>query len=461
MNFFLAVENRYRIILSSTILCVVISAVSGQLLFGQPLQPAALGNDVSLLLDSPSLDLNLLLNLALDNSPQVKAALEEWKALQQRQTQAGVLPDPRLTYGYFIESVQTKTGPQKQRLGIAQAFPSGGKRGLAREMASREAQVAEQTLIQTRLDLHGKLRKLYWDYLFLHGSRALTSEHLEILKTMESLAMIRFQTGALSQNALIHLQLRLSSMEESLNRLNDLTAPMSQAILAAAGLLGKAEALGRGEGVAILPAPVQPDQTSDSGMADLSRDFLISRLKEFNPRIIGAALIKDRAIAARGLAARRSQPDFTLGLEMVDVEGGKDPFAATISLNLPLHHRANRAALREASHRVQGSMARQNSLEQELIAALDMELFNYRDARRKVALYGETLIPRAKQALQVVLKSLETGAMEMTQVLDAQQDLLELQLALAGHQRDLQKSLAGIMALTGATRPGELHQAKP
>ncbi|MHC4153562.1 MAG: TolC family protein, partial [Planctomycetota bacterium] len=67
------------------------------------------------------------LRLAALNNAGLKAAFEEWKAALEQVPQARSLPDPRFTYGYYIREVETRVGPQQNRLGIMQVFPWFGE----------------------------------------------------------------------------------------------------------------------------------------------------------------------------------------------------------------------------------------------------------------------------------------------------------------------------------------------
>ena len=57
------------------------------------------------------------------NNAGLKAAFEQWKAAVEQVPQAESLPDPKFTYGYFINEVETRVGPQRQKFGIMQVFP--------------------------------------------------------------------------------------------------------------------------------------------------------------------------------------------------------------------------------------------------------------------------------------------------------------------------------------------------
>jgi cobalt-zinc-cadmium efflux system outer membrane protein len=61
---------------------------------------------------------------AARHNPGLRAAFERWKADLERIPQARSLPDPRFTYGYFIERVETRVGPQRHRFSLQQMLPA-------------------------------------------------------------------------------------------------------------------------------------------------------------------------------------------------------------------------------------------------------------------------------------------------------------------------------------------------
>ncbi len=52
------------------------------------------------------------LRFASLNNAELKAKFEEWKAALEQVPQAKALDDPKFTYSYFIEEVETRVGPQ-------------------------------------------------------------------------------------------------------------------------------------------------------------------------------------------------------------------------------------------------------------------------------------------------------------------------------------------------------------
>ena len=68
-------------------------------------------------------NLNKYLETAAQNNPGLKAKFNEYLASLEVIPQVGVLPDPQLAFGYFIQPVETKVGPQRAKISVTQMFP--------------------------------------------------------------------------------------------------------------------------------------------------------------------------------------------------------------------------------------------------------------------------------------------------------------------------------------------------
>jgi outer membrane protein TolC len=96
-------------------------------------------------------------------------------------------------------------------------------------------------------------------------------------------------------------------------------------------------------------------------------------------------------------------------------------------------------------------------LEQQLRADLELALYKYRDAGRKINLYRDTLVPKAEQSLGVTMEAFMTGAGTSLDLIDAEKTLLELQLAYYRALTDQAQKLAEIETLVGRELPCEFH----
>jgi outer membrane protein TolC len=106
-------------------------------------------------------ELSNYLTEAAQNNPGLEAAFNQWKAALEKVPQIKALPDPRFSYSYFIEQVETRVGPQRQRVGISQVFPMFGKLKLRGGMAMDAAEAERQKYEQAKLNLLPRQIRLF------------------------------------------------------------------------------------------------------------------------------------------------------------------------------------------------------------------------------------------------------------------------------------------------------------
>jgi len=380
---------------------------------------------------------------ALSNAG-LEAAFNHWKAALERVPQAKSLPDPRFNYTYFIEEVETRVGPQRQKFGIAQMFPWFGTRRLRKDAASEAAAAAEQAYEKTKLALFYRVKAAYYEYWFLAQSMAVTKEHLKLVTNMESVARTRFKAGAAPNSAVIQAQVELGKLDDRLRTLESLRKPIVAKLNAA---------MNRPTHVP-LPWP----RSLPEFAASFTDEQAIQWLAESNPDLRRLEHLAGKEEAAIRLARKNYLPDITLGVEYVQTDdalmpgtrdSGKDPVMAMISVNLPIWYGKNRAAEREARFRKVAAEKDRDDTGKRLDADLELVLYQFRDAERKIDLYGDTLVPKAEQSLKVAQQGFEAGGTSFISLIDAQRMLLEFQLAHQRAQADRGQRLAEIEMLAG------------
>ena len=75
------------------------------------------------------------LRVAEARNPGLESSRRIWRAEAEGAEAAGSWPDPQLSFAWYAEEVETRVGPQKQRLSVRQRLPWFGKLRL-RELAS-------------------------------------------------------------------------------------------------------------------------------------------------------------------------------------------------------------------------------------------------------------------------------------------------------------------------------------
>ena len=403
---------------------------------------------------SDHMSLSKYQELALARNHRVNAARESWKASLEGVQTARSLPDPVLTYGVFLQEVETRVGPQKHRLGITQSFPWFGtlnQRGL---LALAGADMTRQQYVQVIQTTLREVAVAFARYYYLGAALQINTDNMELLKGWERILRARYTTGKVNYSDLIKVQVELTQLDDRIKTLQQQRAPRSARLIALLDL-PSSTILAWPEDLPTVQ-PLLPAETLEEQLLRLSPE-------------LGAMDAKvERTDRKIDLARRAGYPDFTVGVDWIqtdtrDVAGlednGKDPLVARVGIRIPLWRGKVSAGTRQAQAQNRAASEAKADRARQLEAELKDLIFRYRDAERKVALYKDSLIPKGNQSLEAAFAAFEAGHSDFLNVLDTERTLLEFGLSLHGARADLLEARAGIDALTG--HPTGIAQITP
>ncbi|MHC4294606.1 MAG: TolC family protein, partial [Planctomycetota bacterium] len=255
-----------------------------------------------------------LLTYAALNNPALEAAFNNWRAALERVPQVKALPDPRFTYRYFIEEVETRVGAQRQSFGLAQTFPWLWKLKLRGDAAGEAANAAHQRYEAVKLKLFYQVKEAYYEYYYLYRAIAVTEENVKLLGHIESVARTRYKVGGASHPDVIRAQVELGKLGDRLRSLRELRGPIVARLN---------EVLNRPHG-APLPwvTEVQEEKIS------VTDELLFEWLKEYQPELKALQHEVERNKTEIDLARQGYIPDVMLGVDYIDTAkstGGRDP----------------------------------------------------------------------------------------------------------------------------------------
>ena len=160
--------------------------------------------------------LDTYLKIAAENNPGLKAKFNDYMAAMEKVPQVGTLPDPQFAFGYFINPVETRLGPQKATLGLKQAFPWFGllrsKEDVATEMAKAKYEIFENS----KSNLFFEVKTAYYNYYFLEKAISITKENMEILRIFKNLSLVKIENGNASIVDELRVELELNDLENQL-----------------------------------------------------------------------------------------------------------------------------------------------------------------------------------------------------------------------------------------------------
>lgn len=401
--------------------------------------------------DTPSTP-DEFVRLALYRSPELERAYQQWVAMGERVTQAGVLPDPRLSVGFFANEVETRVGAQQARIGLTQQLPWAGKRRAAQDAASAEARAAwvRYTAIERSIT-----RRVITTLSTLHeldGTIDITRESLSLLASFEYSIRARYRVGTGSHPDLVRVQVELGMLDDQLKSLESSRAPLVAQLNA---LLDRPH-----------DTPVAHIDDLPIPALDATLEELIARASNTNPSLIALGE-RIRAEQSRTEIARyASKPELGIGVETIltndainpnTPESGDDPLILSFNLNLPIWRDKYDAQVRESIANRLALAHEHDALRNDLSARIARAHFDYTDARRRAGLYEHTLIPKATESIQSILASFRTGSGGFTDLLDAQRTLLEFERSALRAQSAKGIALAQIHELIGISDASANH----
>jgi cobalt-zinc-cadmium efflux system outer membrane protein len=394
--------------------------------------------------DPETASLEDYLTYASLQNPSLRAAFHDWKAALEKTGYAGALPDPRFSYSYFIESVETRVGPQIQALKLQQAFPWFGTRGARKDISVEVASAAYQKYEAKKLELFYEVKSVYYEFYYLGRAIAITRENFELLKFWESIARAKYRVALTRHPDVIKAQVELGLLEDRLRTFEDVIDPVSVRLKSVVNLPDSF--------VIPLPADIDVEESA------VDRDSVYAYTLANNPDLKSLLHLVEKGRAAQRLAGKASYPDFVVGVGYINIgealdpnmpDNGKDAWTATAGITLPLWFGANKSRRQEADARYRQAQYNHADALNRLRAMTEKIVFEYEDALRKTRLYRDGLVPKAEQSLNANYTAYQAGETDFLNLLDAQRQLLDFQLQFERSRSSLAIRRAELEMITG------------
>ncbi len=135
------------------------------------------------------------LEISVKNNPAVQQKLSEYKAALQRVPQAGALADPELSMGLFLEPMELMNGNQLADIRLMQMLPWFGVLRYARDEMSLMANAKYELFRDTKLQVFYEVERSWYELYKVRKEILVSEKNIEILKTIERIALVRFQAA--------------------------------------------------------------------------------------------------------------------------------------------------------------------------------------------------------------------------------------------------------------------------
>ena len=401
-------------------------------------------------------NLRSLVDYALANNPEVNVARERHIGALARVPQAMALPEPKLTYRYFVNEVETRVGPQEHGIGLSQTLPWFGKRGLQGDAATEAARAAQEGIASIQNTVIAEVAAAYYELFYLGQSIEIIRGNRDLVLHLERVARARYGAGAATHADVIRAQVELGIIENRLGSLKDRRAP----------LFARLNALLNRPTTEIFDLPsiliFEPVLYTD--------DELLAKVSLHNPDLRATSFEIEAAHRQRERANKNYLPDITLGLDYIATgdarmpgvqDSGDDALSATIGLTLPIWRSKYDAGVKEADAILRQQQFKRDQQLNTFHAETVTALFKLRDAQRQIDLYEKALLPKANESLVATQRAYSTGAAPFADTIDAQRMLLNFELSFARAITDHHQARIVLEKLTGQSLTNQSAMNRP
>jgi outer membrane protein TolC len=357
---------------------------------------------------------------AVRRNPRLRAARAMAEAARWVPPQKRSLPDPTLGFGLFVDPVETRVGPQRRLWVLSQRFPFFGKLRLRGEVAERDAAIADAQAEAVRLDVSQRTKRAFWSYAEAVRVLAILEEERSVLERMEAVAETRYASGLVSQQDVLKAQLALSNLENERLLWRQRWVQAKARLAALLDLPPEAP----------LPPPALGGLPED--LPPLER--LVELARRSRPELLATREGVEKARAQRALARREFFPDFSVGVQWIQVgdgplvqfdDNGQDAWAVRFGMNLPLQIGRRKAAVAEAAALESKWRHESEAVAVEIDNAVEEAYRRTRWALDQVRLYRSSILPQAEQTFRASEAGYRTGRVDFLNFLDSERMWLE------------------------------------
>ena len=159
------------------------------------------------------------LEKAAGQNPNLKAKFNMYLAALEKVEQQGSLPDPTVSFGYFISPVETRVGAQRFKAGLSQMFPWRGTLPKQKQLAASFAQVKFEEFQAAKNQLFLEIKNSYLALFELEKQIEINATNLELLKSFEPILKTKYESNLASLTDLVRVQIKIDEATTQLELL--------------------------------------------------------------------------------------------------------------------------------------------------------------------------------------------------------------------------------------------------
>lgn len=387
------------------------------------------------------------LRIAAEENPELRALWHQYRSELEVIPQVGTLPDPEVRVGYTLNPMMTEPLLGRFSVSAMQMFPWFGTLQTRRDMQRAAAEAGYERLNSRQLILFRDIQTTWFDIVELNQKITIAENIIELVRDLESLVEIRYETARAGQADLLRIQMEEQRLRTLIENLQDKLNPLKVKFNA---YLNREPEAG-----------VETIDHIEYRSFYLNENDLKAQIREMNPEFNELDAREQMFREQRNLARLNGRPGFGVGIEVMGRNFGpmsmfpdsRDMFNAMTTIRIPLYRSRYSAQHRQAVQQLRSIDHQREQTGNRLTAELEQALEQYRESERNIKLLYDELTPRAEQALSILSEEYSAGNARFDEVLQVQRQLLDLELEQIEALVKQHKAIIRIETLVGDAAP--------
>jgi len=379
---------------------------------------------------APGATVEELLALVRNFNPELAAAALDHEEAVAKIIPSGALDDPTV-------NLSRDQGFRQTLFSISQDFPLWGKRGLRKDVAAANAQAAREREDSVGKDLEERVKVAFAQYYEAEHAIRVTQDIHTLLHSVAGTARTRYAQGVVNQSDAIRSELDQTRLEPELSALQQAEETAKAKINA---LIGRRSDAALSQPTVLRKVPA---------VASLTLDGLVARARDRNPMLAASRAEIAAAEGERALVDKSWYPDVTVNVGADSLPNQSPQPMVGVGIKIPFQWGVRDAQAHAATAKKGAAQLRLDAAMLEIDRELKSALAMLHQAEQTEDLIKNTLNQQSEAAYRSALSSYQLGRGDLTPVLDAAHQQLEIRLQLLRVETDAQTALAAIERLVG------------
>jgi outer membrane protein, heavy metal efflux system len=394
--------------------------------------------------EKPRLNVDQLVDEALQNNPEISAAKIKWEVFKEKIPQSYALEDPM--FGFGIVNLPTNFSFRDEDMtmkefSISQKFPFPGKRPLMKEMASKEAEAVSAEIQGKIHQIIKDVKAAYYDLSHNYRTTEVTQRNKRILEDFAKIAETRYAVGEGIQQDVFKAHVEVSKMVDDLI------------------MLGQRKRALEAKLNALLNRPPETPVGEPEEVAFRTFPFTIEELQkmalEMNPTLKGMKKMIEAKEKAYALAKREYYPDFNFKFAYGQRDNSpdmtrRDMLTGMLEMNIPIFYKSKQdRKVAETKAEILATEAQYRAMKNEVLFMITDMASMIQRGERQIELYKTGILPQTSLQINSALSAYRVNKADFMTLLDSQMTLYKYELEYHQALTEYEKNVANLGATIG------------